>query len=139
MRDSTCDRGAERIETCKHSNFELSVAHPGPEREGSSDRVPPDPHTGGAAGASAETGEVVCPHTAVGIRVADDHRRAGVPMITLATAHPAKFPDAVEQAIGIRPPLPPHMARLFDLPARVTRVENDNQALKSLILERRTA
>ncbi|MBB1497263.1 threonine synthase [Paracoccus sp. MC1862] len=87
----------------------------------------------------AETGEVVCPHTAVGIRVADDHRKPGVPMITLATAHPAKFPDAVEQAVGIRPPLPPHMARLFDLPERVTRVENDNEALKSLILERRMA
>ncbi|MDO5371179.1 threonine synthase [Paracoccus sp. (in: a-proteobacteria)] len=87
----------------------------------------------------AETGEVVCPHTAVGIKVADDHRKPGVPMITLATAHPAKFPDAVEQAIGLRPPLPPHMARLFDLPERVTRVENDNEALKSLILERRMA
>ncbi|MBB1490420.1 threonine synthase [Paracoccus sp. MC1854] len=87
----------------------------------------------------AKTGEVVCPHTAVGIRVADDHRKPGVPMITLATAHPAKFPDAVEQAVGIRPPLPPHMGRLFDLPERVTRVENDNEALKSLILERRMA
>ena len=87
----------------------------------------------------AETGEIVCPHTAVGINVADEHRQAGTPMITLATAHPAKFPDAVEQAVGLRPPLPPHMARLFDLPERVTRVENDNAALKSVILERRTA
>ena len=87
----------------------------------------------------AEAGEIVCPHTAVGIKVADETRVPGTPMITLATAHPAKFPDAVDQAIGVRPPLPPHMARLFDLPERVTRVENDNQALKSLILERRTA
>ena len=59
-------------------------------------------------------------------------------MVTLATAHPAKFPDAVERAIGLRPPLPPHMAELFDLPERVSRVENDVEALKSLILERRT-
>ncbi len=87
----------------------------------------------------AETGQVVCPHSAVGIKVADEHRRPGVPMITLATAHPAKFPDAVEQAVGLRPALPPHMARLFDLPERLSRVENDNAALKSLILERRTA
>ena len=87
----------------------------------------------------ADTGEIVCPHTAVGIKVAEDLRVEGTPMITLATAHPAKFPDAVEQAIGIRPALPPHMARLFDLPERVTRVENDNAALKSLILDRRTA
>ncbi|WP_415393814.1 threonine synthase [Paracoccus sp. SJTW-4] len=87
----------------------------------------------------AETGQVVCPHSAVGIKVADEQRRPGVPMITLATAHPAKFPDAVEQAVGLRPDLPPHMARLFDLPERLSRVENDNAALKSLILERRTA
>ena len=56
-------------------------------------------------------------------------QKLDVPMVTLATAHPAKFPDAVEQAIGLRPPLPPHMARLMDLPERVTRVENDNAAL----------
>ena len=87
----------------------------------------------------AETGQVVCPHSAVGIKVADEHRQPGVPMVTLATAHPAKFPDAVDQAIGVRPELPPHMARLFDLPERLDRVENDNEALKSLILERRTA
>ncbi|ARJ69753.1 threonine synthase [Paracoccus contaminans] len=87
----------------------------------------------------AETGQVVCPHTAVGVKVADEHRRQGVPMITLATAHPAKFPDAVEQAIGLRPALPAHMARMAGLPERVTRVENDSEALKSLILERRMA
>ena len=39
-------------------------------------------------------------------------------MVTLATAHPAKFPDAVEEAIGIRPELPPHLADLFDRPER---------------------
>lgn len=85
-----------------------------------------------------ETGEILCPHSAVGVAVARRHLEPGVPMVTLATAHPAKFPDAVERAIGLRPPLPPHMAMLFDLPERLTRVENDVQALKSLILERRT-
>ena len=85
-----------------------------------------------------ETGEILCPHSAVGIAVARKHSEPGVPMVTLATAHPAKFPDAVEKAVGIRPPLPPHMSDLFDLPERVTRVENDAEALKALILERRT-
>ncbi|WP_265501335.1 threonine synthase [Paracoccus beibuensis] len=84
------------------------------------------------------TGEILCPHSAVGVAVAQRHLEPGVPMVTLATAHPAKFPDAVERAIGIRPALPPHMADLFDLPERVTRVENDVDALKSLILDRRT-
>jgi threonine synthase len=54
-------------------------------------------------------------------------------MITLATAHPAKFPDAVEAASGIRPPLPSRMADLYDRDERVTRIPNDLDALKSHI------
>jgi len=85
-----------------------------------------------------ETGQILCPHSAVGVAVARQHVEPGIPMVTLATAHPAKFPDAVERAVGVRPELPPHMAGLFDLPERVSRVENDLDALKTLILERRT-
>ena len=58
------------------------------------------------------------------------------PIVTLATAHPAKFPDAVERATGIRPGLPPHMADLFAKPERVTRVSNDLAALQALVRER---
>ena len=47
----------------------------------------------------AQTGELLCPHSAVGVKVAQDHLDQGVPMITLATAHPAKFPDAVANVI----------------------------------------
>ena len=43
---------------------------------------------------------------AVGVHVAEEHLDPASPMITLATAHPAKFPDAVEDATGMRPPLP---------------------------------
>jgi threonine synthase len=83
------------------------------------------------------TGEVVCPHTAVGIKVAADKRINGrVPMITLATAHAAKFPNAVEAACGVRPELPPHMADLFERAEKVTRVANDLEAIKAIILER---
>ncbi|OYU40711.1 MAG: threonine synthase [Pseudorhodobacter sp. PARRP1] len=85
--------------------------------------------------AFAETGEVLCPHSAVGVKVAEEHLGAE-PMITLATAHPAKFPDAVEKAMGVRPQLPPRMADLFDRPERVTRVPNDLGALQALIRER---
>jgi len=60
-------------------------------------------------------------------------------MVTLATAHPAKFPDAVEAATGLRPPLPPRMADLFDRPERLIRVPNDLAALEDLIRERRAA
>ncbi len=80
------------------------------------------------------TGELLCPHSAVGVKVAGEQREAATPMITLATAHPAKFPDAVEAATGVRPPLPPRMADLFDRDERVTRVPNDLEALKAHIL-----
>ena len=62
----------------------------------------------------ARTGMLVDPHTAVGIGAARARRRdLDVPMVCLATAHPAKFPDAVEQATGIRPALPDRLADLF--------------------------
>ena len=79
------------------------------------------------------TGELLCPHSAVAVKVANERRGAATPMITLATAHPAKFPDAVEAATGIRPPLPARMADLFDRPERLTRVVNDVEALKTHI------
>ena len=81
------------------------------------------------------TGEILCPHSAVGVKVANDHL-GPTPMITLATAHPAKFPDAVLDAIGQRPELPPRMADLFDRRERLTRVPNDLGRLQSLIRER---
>jgi threonine synthase len=81
------------------------------------------------------TGEILCPHTAVGVKVAEEHLGT-TPMITLATAHPAKFPDAVQAAIGLRPALPPRMADLYDRPERLTRVPNDLGAIQSLIRER---
>jgi threonine synthase len=82
----------------------------------------------------AATGEVLCPHSAVGVKVAAEHLGA-IPMITLATAHPAKFPDAVEAAMGTRPGLPDRMADLFDRAERVTRMPNDLAALEAHIRE----
>ncbi len=82
------------------------------------------------------SGELLCPHSAIGVKVAEYHLGT-VPMITLATAHPAKFPDAVEKATGIRPGLPPRMADLFDRPERLTRVANDLCAIEKIVRERR--
>ncbi|MGR3362707.1 MAG: threonine synthase [Maritimibacter harenae] len=84
------------------------------------------------------TGEVICPHTAVGVKVANEHL-SDVPMITLATAHPAKFPDAVKKACGRDAALPPRMSDLFDREERVTRVPNDLTALETLIYNERRA
>ncbi len=82
-----------------------------------------------------EAGETVCPHTAVGVTVAE-RNLSDTPMVTLATAHPAKFPDAVEAATGQRPALPRRLADLFDRPERLTRVPNDLGTIQSLIHER---
>ena len=80
-------------------------------------------------------GELLCPHTAVGVHVAEAHLGA-TPMVTLATAHPAKFPDAVKAASDVAAPLPPRMADLYERPERVTRVSNDLAALQAVIRER---
>ncbi|KAJ56012.1 threonine synthase [Actibacterium mucosum KCTC 23349] len=84
-------------------------------------------------------GEILCPHSAVGVKVASELPTSATPMITLATAHPAKFPDAVEAATGTRPPLPNRMADMYERSERVTRVANDLTAIEALINERRRA
>ncbi|MCX7620446.1 MAG: threonine synthase [Acidimicrobiales bacterium] len=77
---------------------------------------------------------LIDPHTAVGLGVAVACRRdPSVPMVCLATAHPAKFPDAVEEATGVRPPLPERMADLFDRPERYKILPNSLDALESHI------
>ncbi|MEP3948386.1 threonine synthase [Ascidiaceihabitans sp.] len=79
--------------------------------------------------ALASTGELLCPHSAIGVKVAEEQRVTGTPMITLATAHPAKFPAAVEAASDVHPPLPPRMDDLYDRSERVTRVPDNLDAL----------
>ncbi len=83
----------------------------------------------------ATTGELLCPHSAVGVCVAEAHLGA-VPMVTLATAHPAKFPDAVVASTGIRPALPPHMADLHARPERMTHLPDDLGTLEDFVRER---
>ncbi len=83
--------------------------------------------------------ELLCPHSAVGVKVANEQRARGVPMVTLATAHPAKFPNAVEAASGIHPPLPARMADLYERSERLTRVPNDLGALTDYIKGRISA
>ncbi|MGE0880638.1 MAG: threonine synthase [Acidimicrobiia bacterium] len=80
------------------------------------------------------SGQLIDPHTAVGVGAA--HARRGdrdVPMIVLSTAHPAKFPDAVERATGMRPPLPEFLGDLFDRPERTGLVANDLAAVEAMV------
>ena len=72
------------------------------------------------------TGQLIDPHTAVGIHAARAaHLPPEIPCIVLATAHPSKFPDAVEEATGHRPSLPPDLEDLFDRQERMTTLPND--------------
>ena len=59
--------------------------------------------------------------------------RAGVPVVAMATAHPAKFPDAMERATGHRPALPPRMADLFEREERFTVLPNDLGAVEAAV------
>ncbi len=84
----------------------------------------------------AQTGMLVDPHTATATaaaRLFGGPSGPTNPMITLATAHPAKFPDAVERATGERPPLPDHLADLFDREERTETVANDLGAVQALV------
>ena len=77
---------------------------------------------------------LIDPHSAVGIGVAERLRRSNAaPTICLGTAHPAKFPDAVEQATGVRPPLPDHLADLFERPERCAQLADDAELLKAYV------
>ncbi len=82
------------------------------------------------------TGQLIDPHTAVGVGAASrECGRPEVPMVVLGTAHAAKFPEAVEQATGIRPPLPPFLADLHDRPEKYAVLPNDLEIVKRHVLE----
>jgi threonine synthase len=79
-------------------------------------------------------GMLVDPHTAIGIGVAEGlGGDPSVPVVTLATAHPAKFPDAVEAATGVRPPLPAHLADLFERTERIERADATLDSVEDLV------
>ena len=78
-------------------------------------------------------GVLVDPHTAVGLVATDACAEPDEPVVTLATAHPAKFADAVRQATGVTPELPEHLADLFDRPERSEMLPNDLAAVQRFV------
>ena len=81
-----------------------------------------------------ESGDLIDPHTAVAVAVSE-HATAtpNVPNIVLSTAHPAKFPDAVEAACGVRPALPAYLAGLMTKLESITPMANDRTELERFI------
>ena len=94
------------------------------------------------AHAQSAYGEVIDPHSAVGLYGARQARKDkivgdDVPIISLACAHPAKFPDAVEKAVNERPALPPHLADLMTRDERFAVIDNDLEVIQNHVLEKR--
>jgi threonine synthase len=85
-------------------------------------------------------GYLACPHTAVAMGFGrDGEPHFGAPVVTLATAHPAKFPDTVEEATGVRPALPPKCAGLFAREERFETLPPDIELVKAAIRDRSRA
>ena len=84
------------------------------------------------------SGIILDPHSAVGVLAARLHRNkkidSGIPIVSLATAHPAKFPKAVERALGKCPPLPERLADLHERPEFFTRLPNDLEIVKNHVI-----
>lgn len=81
----------------------------------------------------AETGYLLDPHSAIGVFVAAKHEKPGAPMVTLATAHPAKFPAAVKSASGIDPALPTWLADLMQREERFDVLDAELDAVEDFI------
>ncbi len=105
-----------------------------------SDRIDLDDMALAMRWACDASGQVIDPHTAIGVAAA---RRADlpadVPVVTLATAHPAKFRDAVERATGQRPSLPSRMGDLFEREERYATLPGTFEAVTAYIAERASA
>jgi threonine synthase len=84
-----------------------------------------------------ECGELLDPHTAIGVRAARECRRSlSTPMVILGTAHPVKFPEAVEKAgVGQAPALPAHLADLFERDERCTVLANDLKTVQAFVAQ----
>ncbi len=105
----------------------------------SSARIDPDGMALAMRWASERAGQVIDPHTAIGLSAARESDLGDVPIVTLATAHPAKFRDAVEQATGVRPSLPSRIGSLFDREERYDTLPATKEAVADYVAERATA
>ncbi|WP_438382698.1 threonine synthase [Asaia sp. BMEF1] len=79
------------------------------------------------------SGYLADPHTAIGLAAGREGQEPGIPMIVAATAHPAKFPDAVRKATGIDPALPPHLADLFSREERYETLANELNIIEDAV------
>ena len=97
-------------------------------------RCDPDEMSRAMRWASEASGELIDPHTAIGLHAArESNIDTVIPVVTLATAHPAKFPDAVERATGVRPSLPARVGDLFAREESYTELPGDYDAVAKFV------
>jgi threonine synthase len=89
--------------------------------------------------ASDRAGQIIDPHSAIGLAAAREADLGDIPVVTLATAHPAKFRDAVERATGLRPPLPPRIGGLMDRTERYDTLPATKAAVADYVAARAVA
>jgi threonine synthase len=87
----------------------------------------------------AESGYLLDPHSAVGVSVARGLELGAAPVVVLATAHPAKFPEAVKAASGVEPALPAWLSDLHGRPERFDVLDNDQGAVEAFMRQRSRA
>jgi threonine synthase len=86
--------------------------------------------------ANERAGQLIDPHTAIGLAAARASGLEGVPIVTLATAHPAKFRDAVERAAGVRPSMPQRIGGLFDREERFDTLPATKDAVADYVAQK---
>ncbi|OIU84916.1 threonine synthase [Microbacterium sp. AR7-10] len=82
-----------------------------------------------------ETGEIIDPHTADGVKVAREHVESEVPMLVLETAKPQKFAETITEAISVELDFSPELREMLAAPQRVTEMADDEQALRAFVAE----
>ena len=102
-------------------------------------RIDPDGMAIAMRWAYEQSGQVIDPHTAIGLAAARGADLGDVPVVTLATAHPAKFRDAVERATGVRPSLPSWVGALFEREERFDTLPATVDAVRDYVAARATA
>jgi threonine synthase len=105
----------------------------------SSARADPDDMAQAMRWAAEHCGEIIDPHTAIGLHAARAARiDPAIPVITMATAHPAKFRDAVERATGSRPVLPTRVGDLFERKEHFVELPGEYSAIAAYVAEHAT-
>jgi len=104
----------------------------------SSARIDPDGMALAMRWAYERAAQVIDPHSAIGLAAAREADLGDTPIVTLATAHAAKFRDAVERATGVRPTMPARLGNLFDREERYATLPATKEAIAAYVAERAT-